>query len=321
MPSEGRQPAVPFLGIRSQPIVDLPQRLDVQLMKPLPPHAPNAHQAGLAERVEVLRHRLARDRQAIGERRDRGRTTATQAVHEHPPGRIGDGLEDGIHPFNNMQPRGCMSTDDSEPTLADYDPGMRLTPGEEERLLIFTAAELARRRRGRGLPLAQPEAVAVICDAMLEAARDGASYEEVEAAGRAALTADDVMPGVRELIDQVRLEVPVGDGTRLVVLLDPIGDGAAPSVDGPGAIHQADGSPQPAGADRERTTLVVRNGSRRVVRVSSHYPFERVNPRLEFDRQAAAGFRLDLPSGGSLRWAPGETREVTLVRFGGEAGG
>ena len=61
---------------------------------------------------------------------------------------------------------------------------MRLTPWEEERLLIFTAAELARRHRAAGLLLNQPETVALICDAMLEAARAGASYDEVEAAGR-----------------------------------------------------------------------------------------------------------------------------------------
>ena len=64
--------------------------------------------------------------------------------------------------------------------------------------------------------------------------------------------------------------------------------------------------------------MTVRNDSRRAVRVSSHYPFERVNARLVFDRQAATGFRLDLPAGDSLRWAPGEERDVTLVRFGGE---
>jgi urease subunit gamma/beta len=192
---------------------------------------------------------------------------------------------------------------------------MRLTPWEEERLLIFSAAELARRRRDRGLLLNQPETVALICDAMLETARDGGSYEQVEAAGRAAVAATDVMPGVRELVDQVRLEVLIGDGTRLVVLLDPIGNGE-PSADGPGAVIPADGeTPE---RDGERRSVSVRNDSRRAVRISSHYPFDRVNPRLAFDRTLAVGFRLDLPAGTSLRWAPGETREVTLVRYRGE---
>jgi urease subunit gamma/beta len=195
---------------------------------------------------------------------------------------------------------------------------MRLTPMEEQRLLIFNAAELARRRRARGVLLNQPETVALICDAMLEAARDGAGYEEVEAAGRSAVGAGDVMPGVRELVDAVRLEVLIGDGTRLIVLLDPLGDGL-PASGGPGAIRGGDEMPTRA-AERDIRTLTVRNDSSRVVRVSSHYPFDRVNPRLAFDRARAVGFRLDLPSGTSLRWAPGETREVTLVRFGGRGG-
>ena len=115
---------------------------------------------------------------------------------------------------------------------------MRLTPWEEERLLVYSAAELARRHRDRGLLLNAPEAVALICDAMFEAARVGAGYAEVEAAGRSAVGPDDVLPGVRELIDDVRLEVLMGDGTRLVVLVDPLGGDDRPrAADGPGAIR------------------------------------------------------------------------------------
>jgi urease subunit gamma/beta len=197
---------------------------------------------------------------------------------------------------------------------------MRLTDWEEERLLIFSAAELARRHHAAGLPLNAPEAVALICDAMLEAARAGASYADVEAAGRAAVAPRDVMPGIRALVDEVRLEVLMGDGTRLVVLVDPLGSGADDAEPGPGAIiASGDVLPDPT-AGRERRRLTVRNDSRRAVRVSSHYPFDRVNARLAFDREAARGFRLDLPAGASLRWAPGETLDVDLVRYGGEAG-
>jgi urease beta subunit len=71
---------------------------------------------------------------------------------------------------------------------------------------------------------------------------------------------------------------------------------------------------------RERIRLTVTNTSRRLVRVSSHYPFWRTNARLMFDRDRARGFRLDLPSGSSLRLAAGESREVTLVRYGGRGG-
>ncbi len=105
---------------------------------------------------------------------------------------------------------------------------MRLTPLEEERLLIFSAAELARRHRAAGLELNQPEAVALICDAMLEAARAGATYEECVAAGRSAVASDEVMEGVRELVAEVRLEVLLGDGSRLIVLVDPLGPGPDP---------------------------------------------------------------------------------------------
>jgi urease beta subunit len=72
--------------------------------------------------------------------------------------------------------------------------------------------------------------------------------------------------------------------------------------------------PDPA-AGLERRRLEVRSRSRRVIRVSSHFPFHCVNPRLEFDRPAADGFRLDLPAGSSERWAAGETKTVTLVRY------
>ena len=194
---------------------------------------------------------------------------------------------------------------------------MRLTPWEEERLLIFSAAELAQRHRELGLLLNAPEAIALICDAMLEEARAGASYAAVETAGRGAVGSGEVMPGVRELVDEVRLEVLLDDGVRLIVLIDPLGGGGTRAEEGPGSIRlgrEADDST----AGRERRSISVRSESRRVVRVSSHFPFDRVNPRLIFDRGAAAGFRLDLPAGETERWDPGETRTVTLVRFAGD---
>ena len=188
---------------------------------------------------------------------------------------------------------------------------MRLTAWEEERLLIFTAAELARRHRDRGLLLNAPEAIALMCDAMLDTARAEASYAEVEAAGYGAVTVDQVLPGVAGLIGDVRLEVLMGDGARLVVLREPLGP---PGDDAPGSIRQAE-APAPGRDDRrERIALDVRNTSRRVVRVSSHYPFDRVNRRLDFDRAAAAGTHLDMEAGSTERWGPGETRTVRLIR-------
>ena len=73
-------------------------------------------------------------------------------------------------------------------------------------------------------------------------------------------------------------------------------------------------------AGRDRMRLEVTNTSARVVRVSSHYPFWRVNRRLAFDRDAARGFRLDVPAGASVRFGPGEVREIELVRYGGRGG-
>ena len=71
---------------------------------------------------------------------------------------------------------------------------------------------------------------------------------------------------------------------------------------------------------RQRTRLMVENTSRRIVRVSSHFPFWRTNHRLRFDREAARGYHLDIPAGSTVRWGPGERREVELVRVGGQGG-
>ena len=199
-------------------------------------------------------------------------------------------------------------------------PAMRLIPWEEERLQIFAAAELARRHRAAGLPLNQPETVAIICDAMLEAARAGATYEQVEAVGRSAVDPDQVLDGVRELIGEVRLEVLLGDGSRVIALRDPLGRGTPPNPHGPGALVIGDHAEIEVNEDREAIELVVTSTSRRRIRVSSHYPFHRVNPRLVLDREAALGFRLDLPAGGYVGWEPGETRTVRLVRYAGEGG-
>jgi urease subunit gamma/beta len=187
---------------------------------------------------------------------------------------------------------------------------MRLTEWEEERLLIFTAAELARRHRAAGMKLNAPEAIALICDAMFEAARSGATYEATEEAGRAAVAPGDVMDGVADLVDEIRLEVLLGDGTRLIVLRNPLGPTSA-------TTESAGEMPLPAPPTRPTRTLTVTNTGSRAIRVSSHYPFDQVNVRLHFDRDKARGYRLDLPAGATLRWAPGEMRTVTLVHFGG----
>ena len=99
---------------------------------------------------------------------------------------------------------------------------MRLTSKEMDRFTIFTAAELARRRRQRGLKLNYPEAVALICDELLEDGRDGKSYEEVMAHAVNILSQDDVLDGVPDLVAPIRLEVTFDDGNKLIYVENPI---------------------------------------------------------------------------------------------------
>ena len=99
---------------------------------------------------------------------------------------------------------------------------MHLTPREQEKLLIFTAAELARRRRARGLKLNHPEALALITADILEGIRDGRTVSELMEAGLSILRRDEVMEGVPEMIDEVQVEGTFPDGTKLVTVHDPI---------------------------------------------------------------------------------------------------
>ena len=99
---------------------------------------------------------------------------------------------------------------------------MRLTPKEMDRLTIFTVAELARRRKARGIKLNHPEAVALLSDEMLEDGRAGLSYEEIETRATQILTRQDVMDGIEHLVSSIRLEVNFSDGNKLVVIDNPI---------------------------------------------------------------------------------------------------
>jgi urease subunit gamma len=99
---------------------------------------------------------------------------------------------------------------------------MQLTPRESEKLLVYVAAEVARRRRARGLKLNLPESVALITEAMLEAARDGRRAAEVMALGRHVLTRDHVMSEVPEMLHVVQVEATFPDGTKLLSCHDPI---------------------------------------------------------------------------------------------------
>ncbi|MFJ2706338.1 urease subunit gamma [Streptomyces sp. NPDC087428] len=99
---------------------------------------------------------------------------------------------------------------------------MQLTPHEQERLLIHVAADVAEKRRARGLRLNHPEAVALITSYLMEGARDGRTVTELMASGRKVLSRDDVMDGIAEMIHDVQVEATFPDGTKLVTVHDPI---------------------------------------------------------------------------------------------------
>ncbi len=99
---------------------------------------------------------------------------------------------------------------------------MRLTPHEQERLLIHVAARLADERRARGLRLNYPEATAVITSFLMEGARDGRSVADLMSAGRAVLGREDVMDGVPEMLQEVQVEATFPDGTKLITVHQPI---------------------------------------------------------------------------------------------------
>jgi urease subunit gamma len=106
--------------------------------------------------------------------------------------------------------------------LQDACTNMNLTPREKDKLLVFTAALLAERRRARGLKLNHPEAVALISAALMEGARDGQTVAQLMSHGKTILARSDVMDGVAEMIPEIQIEATFPDGTKLVTVHQPI---------------------------------------------------------------------------------------------------
>lgn len=159
-----------------------------------------------------------------------------------------------------------------------------------------------------------PEATAIIADTVCEAARDGARLMAAAAAGAAALSADEVLPGVTDIVREVKVEAVFDDGTRMVVVRDPFGTGSGLGDAAPGAVITAiRTATEPAGLVR----MVVTNTGPVPVSITSHFHFFEVNARLDFDRGAAYGMRLAIPAGSSLRFDPGVAVEAPLVPIGG----
>ena len=197
---------------------------------------------------------------------------------------------------------------------------MHLTPHEQERLLVHVAADVAQKRRDRGLLLNYPEAVALLTAHVFEAARDGKTVSDVMDSGRQLLTRDDVMAGVPEMIDSVQVEATFPDGTKLVTIHNPIPEAAEELVLHPGKIEHPRPARKPGcpvncedtdtstccdkGDDSadwhasiffnkdlqddqqtarkpQKKKIKVKNKSDRPIQVGSHYHFAEVNPGLK----------------------------------------
>ena len=201
---------------------------------------------------------------------------------------------------------------------------MLLTTHEQERLMVAGAAEVARRRRERGLLLNHPEAVAVLTAYVLEAARDGQSVASIMSSGCDVLDTSDVMEGVEVLIDELQVEATFPDGTKLVTLHGPIRpEPLAPGADDDDAARIVPGEILFGEDDivllegRELVSMTVLNTGDRPVQVGSHFHFAETNDALRFDRAAAVGYRLAVPAGTSVRFEPGISLDVELVAFAG----
>lgn len=191
---------------------------------------------------------------------------------------------------------------------------MQLTERERDKLLIFTAAELARKRKARGLKLNYPETVAYISAEVLEGIRDGRSVQELMGWGATILTAEDVMDGVPEMLHDIQIEGTFPDGTKLVTIHDPVRGGQSSTVAGEYLLE--DGEIE-LNVGRDTDAVRVANTADRPIQVGSHFHFFEVNGALSFDRAGAYGKRLNIAAGTALRFEPGEERDVKLVALGG----
>ena len=219
---------------------------------------------------------------------------------------------------------------------------MRLTPRDQEKLMLHTACTVAQKRYARGLKLNYPEAIALISGQLLELIRDGYTLVELTKLGKQMLGIEDVMPGVAEMIDQMQVEGTLIDGTKLVSIHQPIcrergnaelalyASGLTQSTLY-GGKSQPDNSmnvipgleelrPEPIAynVDRKTIQLKVTNTGTRDVQVGSHLCFEETNKALVFDREKSIGFRLNIPAGTAVRFNAGETKTVELVEIAGE---
>ncbi|KAI8517250.1 hypothetical protein Bbelb_058310 [Branchiostoma belcheri] len=219
---------------------------------------------------------------------------------------------------------------------------MKLSPREQESLLIDQAGRVAQRRLARGLRLNHPEAVALIACQIQELIRDGTHPVcELMQMGRQMLGTNQVQPGVEDMISEVQVEGTFKDGTKLVtvhqpIVLDngnlelalygsflPIPDvnvfnAGAELHEIPGQVYTEPGDIE-MNVGRKTANVTVTSLCDRPIQVGSHYHFLEVNKYLQFDRALAYGKRLNIPAGTAVRFEPGETREVQLVEIAGNS--
>jgi urease subunit gamma/beta len=214
---------------------------------------------------------------------------------------------------------------------------MHLTPRDVDKLLLHGAGVLAQKRLARGLRLNYPEAVALIAAQLLELIRDGHSVAALMDTGRRILGRMHVLAGVAEMVTEVQVEGTFPDGTKLVTVHAPIAldrvdlalalhgsflpipaDSAfaaqepAVTAAAPGETRIAPGTIELNGG-RDVVEILVRSVGDRPIQVGSHFPFAEVNAALVFDRERAAGRRLDIPAGTAVRFEPGDRKTVRLV--------
>jgi urease subunit gamma/beta len=195
---------------------------------------------------------------------------------------------------------------------------MNLSPTEMDRLVIFNAAQMARRNRSLGIRLSHPEAVAVIADEVMTMARRDMPYAEIRDAANKLLTTDDVEPGVAEMIPMLYIECLFAEGTKVMAVFEPIGPGSEPLSDDlvPGEIT-AGGGDIVMFADQPVVTIDITNTGDRDIQIRSHSHVFETNRALRFDRAAAWGMKIDMPSGTGIRFEPGVTKSVRLVPIAG----
>jgi urease subunit gamma/beta len=214
---------------------------------------------------------------------------------------------------------------------------MHLTPRDLDKLILHSAGFVAQKRLARGLRLNYPEAVALIATQLLELIREGQSVAQLMDIGRRMLGRVHVMEGVAEMVDEVQVEGTFLDGTKLVTVHDPIvledveltlalyGSFLPVPALGTFSVRTAPQSSRTPGElfvapgtivlneNRDAVELTVRSTGDRPIQVGSHYPFAETNSALVFDRERAAGRRLDIPAGTAVRFEPGDEKTVRLV--------